>query len=101
MTCLLHPKKEKSMSAKTSKSVQKAPEASVKAKSKEVAPKKAPAAKVSPAVILKKSKKLPVEDRHRIVAETAYFIAERRGFSNGCCEDDWYEAERMIESIFR
>ena len=89
------------MSVKTSKTVQKAPEASVKPKSKEMAPKKPPVAKASPTVTLRKSKKPPVEDRYRMVAETAYFIAERRGFSNGCCEDDWYEAERMIESIFR
>lgn len=36
------------------------------------------------------------EERYRIIAETAYFIAERRGFMNGRSEDDWYEAERLI-----
>ncbi len=38
-----------------------------------------------------------VEQRHRMIAEAAYYIAERRGFSAGNPEDDWYEAEIQID----
>lgn len=45
------------------------------------------------------------EDRHRMIAEAAYFIAERRGFQGGNPEQDWFEAEkqisRMLESSAR
>ena len=39
--------------------------------------------------------------RHHRVCETAYFIAEGRGFVGGSCEDDWYEAERRIEQALK
>ncbi len=32
----------------------------------------------------------------RIVAEAAYFRAERRGFVDGCPEQDWFEAEEEL-----
>jgi len=37
------------------------------------------------------------EERHRLVAEAAYFIAERRGFAAGCDLDDWLQAEAEVE----
>lgn len=37
------------------------------------------------------------EERHRLVAEAAYFIAERRGFAAGCELDDWLQAEAEVE----
>lgn len=40
-----------------------------------------------------------------MIAEAAYFIAERRGFQGGNPEQDWFEAEkqisRMLESSAR
>ena len=36
------------------------------------------------------------DDRHDMIAEAAYFIAERRGF-DGECEAHWLEAEREID----
>lgn len=53
-------------------------------------------AKASTRTREKKVRVIPAEDRYRLIAETAYFIAERRGFSNGRCEEDWYEAERLV-----
>lgn len=35
--------------------------------------------------------------RHSLIAEAAYLRAERRGFSGGCCETDWLEAEREVD----
>ncbi len=37
------------------------------------------------------------EERHRWVAEAAYYIAERRGFAPGCEFDDWLQAEAEVE----
>ena len=38
------------------------------------------------------------DGRHNMIAEAAYFIAERRGF-DGKCEAHWLEAEREIDQI--
>lgn len=38
------------------------------------------------------------EERHRMIAEAAYYRALQRGFSGGSAEDDWAEAEREINS---
>lgn len=37
--------------------------------------------------------------RHAMIAEAAYFRAERRGFSEGGALNDWLEAERQITRI--
>lgn len=37
------------------------------------------------------------EERHRLVAEAAYFIAERRGFAAGYELDDWLQAEAEVD----
>jgi hypothetical protein len=39
------------------------------------------------------------EERARMVAEAAYYRAERRGFQNGDQTSDWYEAEKEVEVI--
>lgn len=36
------------------------------------------------------------EERRRLIAETAYFIAERRGFAAGWELDDWLQAEAEV-----
>lgn len=37
------------------------------------------------------------ERRHAMIAEAAFFQAERRGFAPGCELDDWLAAEREID----
>jgi len=43
--------------------------------------------------------RLPAEARYCMIAEAAYFIAERQGFE-GDCEAHWLEAEREIDQVF-
>ena len=38
------------------------------------------------------------EDRYASIAETAYFIAERRGFSPGHELEDWLQAENEVDA---
>lgn len=44
---------------------------------------------------------LPSAERARLVAESAYYIAEARGFAPGNEHEDWLEAERQIDSRYR
>jgi hypothetical protein len=37
------------------------------------------------------------EERHRMIAETAYFLAHERGFTGGDPVADWIEAERRVD----
>jgi hypothetical protein len=37
------------------------------------------------------------EERHRMIAETAYFLAQERGFTGGDPVSDWIEAERSVD----
>jgi hypothetical protein len=38
------------------------------------------------------------EERQRLIAEAAYFIAERRGFAGGSPDEDWRQAEAEVDS---
>jgi hypothetical protein len=38
------------------------------------------------------------EDRRRMVAEAAYFLALQHAFQGGNIEDDWYRAEAEIDA---
>lgn len=38
------------------------------------------------------------EVRRARIAEAAYYIAEQRGFGDGCDVDDWLLAERQIDA---
>ncbi|HZP85248.1 MAG TPA: DUF2934 domain-containing protein [Burkholderiales bacterium] len=40
------------------------------------------------------------ESWQRMVAEAAYFRAERRGFANGTPEQDWLEAEEEVRRMW-
>jgi hypothetical protein len=42
-----------------------------------------------------------IKEFREMVAENAYYRAEKRGFEPGHELDDWYEAEREIKSIYR
>jgi len=59
------------------------------------ASRKVPARKTPPAGIL-----LPVshEERWRMVAEAAYYIAQRRGFVGGDANADWVAAEAEVDA---
>jgi hypothetical protein len=37
------------------------------------------------------------EERHRMIAETAYFLAQERGFTGGDPVSDWIEAECRVD----
>lgn len=48
-----------------------------------------------------KSAKISPEERSRMVAEAAYYMAQRRGFEGGDPVGDWIEAERQVEETLR
>ncbi len=39
------------------------------------------------------------DDRLNMISEAAYYRAEQRGFSPEGTDQDWYEAESMIDSM--
>ncbi len=86
------------MAEKTPKTRTKTTSGSKKSEPKMINVEAAASAEASARTPEKKVRAIPAEDRYRLIAETAYFIAERRGFSNGRCEEDWYEAERLVTS---
>lgn len=40
------------------------------------------------------------EERHRMIAEAAYFISEGRGFQGNMALDDWLRAEAEVDAQF-
>jgi len=40
------------------------------------------------------------QDRHRHIAEAAYFLAQKRGFAPGHELDDWLAAEREFNGLW-
>ena len=38
-------------------------------------------------------------ERHQMIAETAYFIAEQRGFKDGDTLEDWLQAEAKVDAL--
>lgn len=47
------------------------------------------------------SRELAPEQRQQLIAQAAYFIAERRGFVPGNELDDWLQAEAEIDACIR
>ncbi len=43
---------------------------------------------------------IPNKSRQEMIAEAAYFLAEKRGFAPGDEHRDWIEAERMVRKLF-
>lgn len=43
----------------------------------------------------------PSEERHRLIAERAYFLAEQRGFQGGCPEQDWFDAAAYVDHLLK
>lgn len=38
--------------------------------------------------------------RHAMIAEAAYFLAEKRGFASGLEQQDWFAAEQFVDDAF-
>jgi hypothetical protein len=36
-----------------------------------------------------------------MIAEAAYFLAEKRGFASGLEQDDWFAAEQIVDDALR
>lgn len=47
-----------------------------------------------------KAMSITAEDRQRLIAETAYSIAEQRGFQGDEAMSDWLQAEMEVDSRF-
>lgn len=61
------------------------------------APKAAPRSRADKAALLPSSvPALNAEEREKLVAQAAYFRAEKRGFAPGCELQDWIEAEAEV-----
>jgi hypothetical protein len=45
-------------------------------------------------------RRITPDQRHDLIAEAAYYLAERRGFSGGSEAEDWLEAEKQISAKF-
>ncbi len=72
----------------------------IKAAAKPAASKTAkPAAAKTTTVRRAKAKSVSPEQRYMMIAEAAYFRAEKRGFSGIDAWHDWYEAEREIDGM--
>ncbi len=39
------------------------------------------------------------EERHRMIAEAAFYLAEKRGFAPGHAESDWAQAAQAIDEM--
>ena len=57
------------------------------------------AAAAKPRSRAKKSGSVTSEERTRLIAEAAYFKAERRGFPEDGALEDWVEAEAEIDAL--
>ena len=44
---------------------------------------------------------LSADDRHQMISERAYLIAEQRGFQGGDAVNDWLAAEAEVDSMFK
>ena len=48
----------------------------------------------------KRATTITPEERKIMIAETAYYLAEQRGFGEKCQLHDWLEAEAKIDRIY-
>lgn len=46
-----------------------------------------------------KTSKIDAEQRHKMISEAAYYIAEKRGFEGSSTHDDWFAAETEIDAM--
>jgi Protein of unknown function (DUF2934) len=86
------------MSVKTTGKEMKSPKA---AKPRAVKPQDATGAKAAKAAKGTKTISLSADDRHQMISERAYLLAEQRGFQGGDAVNDWLAAEAEIDSMFK
>lgn len=72
--------------------------ASKKATPKKASAKKTPKKRVFQAPNDPQAQAITKEERHYLIAEAAYFIAEQRGFQGDAAMDDWLQAEAAIDA---
>ncbi len=99
-------KKTPASSKKTARKTSSKKSASKKKTAKKKsAGKKSTVKKSSPATAARQAdshltlQKIDPEHRRRMIAETAYFIAEQRGFVAGAPLDDWLQAEVLVDRL--
>jgi hypothetical protein len=51
--------------------------------------------------VMRTKAQLDTERRNAMIAEAAYYRAERRGFESGFELEDWLEAEAEIDGLFK
>ena len=83
----------KTAPAKAKAPAPRAPRAPRAASSQAVAPAAAPRPENGKAAVAR----LSPEERHRLIAEAAYFRASRRGFDGAAEVEDWLAAEAEID----
>ncbi len=49
---------------------------------------------------IEKVQAISPEERKQMISETAYYLAEQRGFTGNCQLHDWLEAEEKINHIY-
>ena len=47
-----------------------------------------------------KASVITLEERNKMIAEAAFYIAEQRGFTGDCRLHDWLEADAKIARIY-
>jgi hypothetical protein len=72
----------------------------VRSTRKKTKPEKVHGPSIREAVASRSSDVTP-DERHRMIAEAAYYRAEKRGFAGGDPMQDWLEAEAQIENEIR
>lgn len=60
-----------------------------------------PAQAVTPESVTRNNPPVDAEERYRMIAEAAYFLAEKRGFTGGDRGEDWRQAEAEIDRMLR
>lgn len=83
------------------KNAAKPAEAKHEAPTKGATAKAAPTAKPAPATAKPATAKpvLSPAERMKMIAEAAYFLAQKRGFSGGNELSDWVAAEKQVDSL--
>ena len=87
---------KKQASGKTTPAKKKAP--SKKASAKKTPAKKGASGAKRSAPRRPRAQAVTPEERHCLIAQAAYFIAEQRGFQGGGALDDWLRAEADVDA---
>ncbi len=61
----------------------------------------AKAKNVKPEPVAENNPSVTAKERYQMIAEAAYFRAEKRGFTGGSVEDDWIQAEAEIDHLLQ